>query len=166
MAIRGRKIFEKIINILLDILIVVLGIILLVFIYNNIQTRILGNDYSSLFGYSTFEVVTGSMDPEIQIGDWIIVKYAGNNIEPKDVITYQKDGEFVTHRVIEEYNGTYITKGDANNTKDDPVSREQIVGKVVKVLPSFGILRKTILNIYWERSFNDYIIINYSFIVW
>ena len=146
MVMRGRKIFEKIISVLLDILIIILGIILLVFIYNNIQTRILGNDYSSLFGYSTFEVLTGSMDPEIQIGDWIIVKYAGNNIEPKDVITYQKNGDFITHRVIEEYNGTYITKGDANNTKDDPVSREQIVGKVVKVLPNFGILRKTILS--------------------
>ena len=149
MVINFRKIFEKIISISLDILIVMFGFILLVFVYNNIQTKILGNDYSSLFGFSTFEVQTGSMEGErkdsISIGDWIVVKYT-TNIEPGDIITFHKDDNFVTHRVVEEYNGTYITMGDANNSKDEPVSREQIVGKVVKILPSFGIIRKTILN--------------------
>ena len=149
MVINARKIFEKIVSIFLDILIIIFGFILLVFIYKNIQTKILGNDYSSLFGYSAFEVITGSMEgneeDSISVGDWIIVKYT-NNIQLDDIITYQKDGSFVTHRVIEEYNGTYITKGDANNTKDDPVSREQIVGKVVKILPNFGIIKKTLFN--------------------
>ena len=42
--------------------------------------------------------------------------------------------------------GTYVTKGDANNSKDEPISKEQIVGKVVKIIPGFGIIRKTILN--------------------
>ena len=149
MVISARKVFEKIVSIFLDILIIIFGFILLVFIYKNIQTKILGNDYSSLFGYSAFEVVTGSMEGELEdsisVGDWIIVKYT-NNIQLKDIITYEKDGSFITHRVIEEYNGTYITKGDANSGKDDPVSREQIVGKVVKILPNFGIIKKTIFN--------------------
>lgn len=151
MVMSGRRFFEKIVSILLDVLIVIFGFILLVFIYKNIQTRVLGNDYSSLFGFSFFEVQTGSMegnlDDSISVGDWIIVKYT-NNIELQDIITFQKDGNFITHRVIEEYNGTYITKGDANNTKDDPVSREQVVGKVVKILPNFGIIKRTILNPY------------------
>lgn len=149
MVISARKVFEKIVSIFLDVLIIIFGFILLVFIYKNIQTKILGNDYSSLFGYSAFEVVTGSMEGELEdsisVGDWIIVKYT-NNIQLKDIITYEKDGSFITHRVIEEYNGTYITKGDANSGKDDPVSREQIVGKVVKILPNFGIIKKTIFN--------------------
>ena len=151
MAISGRKILEKIVSILLDILIVIFGFILLVFIYKNIQVKILGHDYADLFGYTTFEVQTGSMvgdkEDSINAGDWIIVKKT-NNIQLEDVISYQKDGAIITHRVIEEYNGTYITRGDANNAKDDPVSREQIVGKVVKILPSFGVIRKTILNPY------------------
>lgn len=151
MAKSVRKVIEKIVSIILDILIVIFGFILLMFIYKNIQTKILGNDYTSLFGYSTFEVKTGSMEgnlkDSISAGDWVVVKYT-NNIQLGDTITFQKDGSFITHRVIEEYNGTYITKGDANNAKDDPVSREQIVGKVVKILPAFGILRKTILNPY------------------
>ena len=151
MVISGRKVLEKIFSILLDILIVLFGFILLVFIYNNVQTRILNNEYSSIFGYSFFEVQTGSMEGEVEdsvsIGDWVVVKQTPN-IQLEDIITYQKDGAFITHRVIEEYNGTYITKGDANNAKDDPVSREQIVGKVVKILPGFGFIRKTILNPY------------------
>ncbi len=36
---------------------------------------------------------------------------------------------FITHRIVEVGNGTYITKGDANNTEDKPVEQEQIIGK-------------------------------------
>ena len=49
----------------------IFGIILLVSIYNNVQIKILGNKYSSFFGYSTFEVQTGSMADTINPGDWI-----------------------------------------------------------------------------------------------
>lgn len=145
MSSKHKRITEKIVNIALDILIFIFGIILLISIYNNIQINILGNDYSSFFGRSIFEVQTGSMAGTIEAGDWIIVKYS-DNIELDDIVTYKQDKEFVTHRVIEAYKGTYVTKGDANNTKDKPISKEQIVGKVVKVLPHFGLLKKTIFN--------------------
>lgn len=141
----NKKSFEKIVNILLDICIFIFGLILLISIYKGIQVKILGNDYSSFFGYSIFEVQTGSMADEINAGDWIIVK-AEKDVKINDVITFEQNDEYITHRVIEAYNGTYITKGDANNSKDDPISQEQIVGKVVKVLPLFGILRSTLFN--------------------
>ena len=140
-----KMIIKKIINIVLDILIVLLGIILLITIYNNIQVNILGNDYASFFGHSVFEVQTGSMEPEISAGDWIVVKY-DNNIKLKDIVTFEHKDEFITHRVIEAYNDTFVTKGDANNAKDSPINKDQIVGKVVKILPHFGLLRKTIFN--------------------
>ena len=145
MITNNKNVAKKIINIILDILIVILGIILLITIYNNIQIKILGNDYASFFGHSIFEVQTGSMEPEISAGDWIVVKY-DNNIELNDIVTFQYKGEFITHRVIESYNGTYVTKGDANNAKDTPISKDQIIGKVTKILPNFGIFRKTIFN--------------------
>ena len=145
MITNNKNVAKKIINIILDILIVILGIILLITIYNNIQIKILGNDYASFFGHSIFEVQTGSMEPEIFAGDWIVVKY-DNNIELNDIVTFQYKGEFITHRVIESYNGTYVTKGDANNAKDTPISKDQIIGKVTKILPNFGIFRKTIFN--------------------
>lgn len=140
-----QKAIENVINILLNILIIVFGIILLISIYNNIQINILKNDYSSFFGYSTFEVQTGSMSGEIEAGDWVIVK-ATKDIKLNDIITFKEGDEFTTHRVIEKYNDTYVTKGDVNNSKDEPITDEEIVGKVVNVLPHFGILRKTLFN--------------------
>ena len=141
----NNTIAKKIVNIILDILIVILAIILLITIYNNIQTKILGNDYASFFGNTVFEVQTGSMEPEISAGDWIIVKYE-KNIQLNDIVTFEHKGQYITHRVIEAYNGTYVTKGDANSAKDAPISKDKIIGKVTKVLPHFGILRKTIFN--------------------
>ena len=85
------------------------------------------------------------MADEINAGDWIIVK-SEKDIKVNDVITFVQDGEFITHRVVESYGGTFITKGDANNSKDEPITKEQIVGKVIKVLPLFGIFRKTLFN--------------------
>ena len=141
----NNTIAKKIVNIILDVLIVLLAIILLITIYNNIQIKILGNDYASFFGNSVFEVQTGSMEPEISAGDWIIVKYE-KNIQLNDIVTFEHKGQYITHRVIEAYNGTYVTKGDANSAKDAPISKDKIIGKVTKVLPHFGILRKTIFN--------------------
>ena len=145
MKFKKRGIYEKIVNMVLDILIVVFGIFLLISIYNNVQVKILGNEYSSFFGYSTFEVQTGSMSDTINPGDWIIVKIT-KNIKLDDIITYSQKGDFITHRVVETYKDSYITKGDANNSKDDAINKEQVVGKVVKILPAFGIIRKTFFN--------------------
>ena len=142
---KKKNVREKILNIVLNTFIVVFGIILLFSIYNNVQVSIFGKDYSDFFGYSIFEVQTGSMKPEIDPGDWILVK-SSQNIKLDDIITYKQDGEFITHRVIGVYNNTFITKGDANNSKDDPIDQKQVVGKVVKILPHFGILKKTIFN--------------------
>ena len=77
-----------------------------------------------------FEVQTGSMKDTIHAGDLILVKYQ-EVINLGDIITYSHDGEFITHRVIEVYKDTFVTKGDFNNVKDDPISKDQVVGKVV-----------------------------------
>ena len=140
-----KQLLEKVINVILNILIFIFGVFLLISIYNNIQVNILGNDYSSFFGYSMFEVQTGSMSKAIEAGDMIVVKKE-NDIEINDIITFKQGNDFVTHRVVEIYNDTLVTRGDANNTKDDPITKSQVVGKVVKVLPGFGIIRKILFN--------------------
>ncbi len=140
-----KEIISKITNVVLDILLVVFAFILLISIYKNIQVKVLGKSYADFFGISVFEVQTGSMTGTIGISDWIIVKQS-DNIEVNDIITFKKDNDFITHRVVEKYKGTYITKGDANSAKDDPISKEQIVGKVVKIIPKFGIVKRTLFN--------------------
>lgn len=144
--INKKEFIKKITNIILNILICFFVVILFISIYSGFQVRILKNDYANFFGYSMFEVQTGSMKDEINPSDWIIIKLT-KDVEINDVVTYKHDGNYITHRVIEAYQGTYVTKGDNNNTKDDPIDQSQIVGKVVKVLRGFGILRKTIFNL-------------------
>ena len=142
---KDKKWVEKIINIVLNVFIFLFGILLLISIYNNIQTKLMKKSYADFFGFSMFEVQTGSMADEINPGDWIIVKNT-DNLKLNDIITYKFGEEYITHRIIEVYNGIYVTKGDANNAKDEPITEEQVVGKVVKILPHFGIFKKTILN--------------------
>ena len=50
-----------------------------------------------------------------------------------DVVVWRgEDGKgFVIHRVIEMREDTFITKGDANFTDDEPVRYEQLVGKAI-----------------------------------
>ena len=140
-----NKIIEKIVNLLLNILIVFFGIILLISLYITVQTKVLHNDYANFFGYSIFEVQTGSMADTINIGDWIIVGL-DKNIKINDIVTYKLNKDYITHRVVEAYKDTYVTMGDANNAKDEKITEDQIIGKVVKILPKFGIFRKTIFN--------------------
>ena len=139
------NLLKKICNIILDILIGIFSVILIVTIYNDIQVKAFNKDYADFFGYTTFEVQTGSMVPAVNINDLVIVKI---DKSPKlnDIITYKKGNSFITHRVVEAYKETYVTKGDANNTKDDAIKKDQIVGKVIKVIPNFGTMRKTLLN--------------------
>lgn len=142
---KDNKVVGKIIDYALNVLIVIFAIFLLISMYTFFQVKVLGNEYSDFFGYSLFEVQTGSMHGTIESGDWIVVK-KGHEVNIGEIVTYKHGNEFITHRIIESYKGTYITKGDANNAKDDPIDQSQIVGRVVKVLHGFGILRKTIFN--------------------
>ena len=110
---------RKACNIFLDFLIILLGIIILINVYSYIQIKILNKSYSSFFDYSVFEVQTGSMKPAISPSDVIIVK-SDKNPNVNDIITYKKDNDFITHRVVEKSGNNYITKGDANKDEDLP----------------------------------------------
>ena len=139
------EIVKKNINKIFNIIITVLIILLLANIIASFQTTFLGKDYNNIFGYTLFEVKTGSMEDTLKVGDWVLVKIT-DDVELNDIITYEEDNSFITHRIIEIYKDTYITKGDANNSKDSPVLKSQIVGKVIKIFPKFGIIKKTLLN--------------------
>lgn len=140
-----KKNIEKIVNYTLNILIVLFSIVLLITLYNSIQLKVFKNSYSNFFGYSVFEIQTNSMADEIFADDWIIVKIT-KNVDIGDVITFDDNGKFLTHRIIEKFGETYVTKGDANNSKDEPIDKGQIVGKVNTILPGFGTIRKTVFD--------------------
>lgn len=138
-------VLKKIVKIITNTILVILFIILAIIIFVKAKTLLNGNNYFELFGYSVFEVATGSMEPAISKNDIIITKKS-NSYEINDVITFAKDKNYITHRILSKNNDTYITKGDANNTADNPVTNEVIIGKVIKVYPNLGIWKKVFTN--------------------
>lgn len=94
------------------------------------------------FGYSPLLVATGSMSGTIEAGDMVII-HAREEYCEGDIITFLPEGDAVptTHRIVEVCeDGTFITRGDANNANDsDPVSADRVLGAVVGVIPGVGI---------------------------
>ena len=135
------KIVGKFLSLILNILLIIVTIIIIIGGYYIYQIKITKNDYANLFGYTFFEVATGSMEPTMSIGDVVVVKIT-KEIEQNDIIVY-KDGEsIITHRLIEKDNEKLIAKGDANNSEDKPIEESMVLGKVVKIIPKIGIWRR------------------------
>lgn len=139
------NIFEKLIQIILNILIVVAFLIILLVGYNYIQLEILHKDYTDFFGYTIFEVSTGSMKDTLNIYDVILVKIT-KEVKQNDIITYKYEDEIITHRIVEIDEEKIITKGDANNTEDKVIKKDNIIGKVISIYSKAGI---------WVRVFSE-----------
>lgn len=137
------KFFEKVLKIFFDILIFVMLLLLFIMAFNFLQINILKNQYSNLFGYTLFNVSTGSMSGTIEIDDIILVKIT-KDIKKNDIITFKKDNDIITHRIIDINNNYITTKGDANNQKDEPIKYENVIGKVVKNYHKLGIWIKVL----------------------
>ena len=91
----------------------------------------------SLFGFSCLKVITGSMMPEIEVGESIIIKRC-KEYKVGDIITFIQDDEIITHRISSISDGNYYTRGDANNCDDlEPIKYNQIYGKVIYHFNSF-----------------------------
>lgn len=93
-------------------------------------------------GYRPMVVISGSMEPSINIGDLVVTAPLRHGY-PKvgEVIAYSFYGKIVLHRVI-GYGpgGTVITKGDANNVPDPrPVKLKYIMGVLKLRIPYVGV---------------------------
>ncbi len=123
-----KKILKKI-----DFFTLILIILLIIVSYCYAQLKIFGKEYINCCGYTIFQVITGSMEDTIKIKDIVIVKLT-DDVKENDIITYRAGENFVTHRVISIQDKEIITKGDANNTEDNPISKNDIIGKVVFII--------------------------------
>lgn len=130
------RIIKLIKNIICWTLIAVLVFTLVVFF----MSRINGST-PSVFGYSIFRVSSGSMEPELKVGDIILDKVVENPeaLKVGDVITFKSDdyGDMlVTHKVIRapyEENGKLMlqTKGVANEIADNPIRIDEVKGIMI-----------------------------------
>ena len=139
------KKLSKILGYILNVLIILVTIIIILAIYYFIQIKVFNKPYANIFGYTFFEVATGSMEPTIDVGDVIIVKVT-NEVNENDIIVCNKDNAFITHRLIRIEEENFITKGDANNTEDEPMNKSDLVGKVVNIIPNFSLWKKVIFT--------------------
>lgn len=125
----------------------ILGALLRAFGYALLITVI----FAYILGYKFMIVTSGSMEPRLPVGSLIIVTPIDyEDLEIGDIVTMNKGGYHVTHRINEKrYNGTtlagpgeegfdeeawekgtWCTKGDNSDSKDGPFYAEQLVGKV------------------------------------
>ena len=101
---------------------------------------------SGFFKYYAIAVATGSMVPNISIGDVVIVnqKYDLNDIKVSDIIAVKYDNKIIVHRIVKIVNNNdelYIyTKGDANKSLDNYiVNKDMIIGVVNIKIPYIGL---------------------------
>ncbi len=89
--------------------------------------------------YKIFLVQSGSMSPALKTGDMVIVKPV-SKYQSNDIITFNSHQNFtVTHRIIKETDGSFITKGDANSVTDqNPIKTSDVLGKVFFTIPKIG----------------------------
>lgn len=130
----------KVLRTLINILSVLMIILALFVLLSVIMTK--PGQAPSVMGYSSFRVLSGSMEPTIRTNSMIIVKKTDPAmIRSGDIISfYSSDpslgGAVNTHRVlsVEQQNGVYIfyTKGDANVIPDEyTTSGYDVIGVVV-----------------------------------
>ncbi len=128
-----------------NLLTVGLLIVLVLVIYGRLTVTFSENSYPNYFGYTFFEVSSGSMEPALSVNDVILVKIGYDNYKKGDIITYVNDkGEIITHRIVIVNADTLTVKGDANNTIDTPIQKSQVIGKVERVYPQLSVWQKVI----------------------
>lgn len=123
--------------------IITVALILAVLLCLYIAISVMTTGRVSIFGFSLFRVVTGSMEPEIPVGSLLWCQTTDIDAVAVDDIVcfYSKEGRLqgkvITHRVIQILEGTdgqiwLETKGDANAVSDiQYVTADNLIGKVI-----------------------------------
>lgn len=165
------KIENRIRNILYGIMYAVLIIIMVYNISLIAQNILKPNKTPSFLGVKTYVIISGSMEPNIEIGD-IVVGKAEENLDIGDVISYRKGQSVITHRITQinkNENGEieYRTQGDNNNVEDEEsIKPSNIEGKVIKIVPKLGkvtlILQNKVIIIFIFIIFYIYVSRNYK----
>lgn len=126
-----KNIFNKTISILIILLLIILCL-------NTLCTK--SDLIFKLIGFRSYTVLSGSMEPNINAGDLVIIKHKDkSNISIDDVVTFKEDNKIITHRIIKDSVEGYTTKGDNNNVADSTLLHsENILGEVILTLPKIG----------------------------
>lgn len=118
-------------------ILVVISALIGLSIYSINIARLNGDAMPMPLGFGATVVLSGSMEPELSTGDLLIVQKTQDCVQ-NDVVVFQTGRSAVVHRIVSIDGDTVITKGDANNTEDDPITFAHIKGKVILAIPLVG----------------------------
>lgn len=133
--------------------------ILILIIFCIVITQKISNNNKSVLGFRIFRVATGSMYPEYNVNDVLLVKETkiseikvGDNIAYRGIVN-EEPNSVITHKVIDietnnEREVNIHTKGIANEIEDPIVKEEQVYGVVIKKIYTLSIINKIITSIY------------------
>jgi len=103
------------------------------------------------------------MAPMLREGDSVLIKYENEDIRVGDIIVFGSPKDFCIHRVVCVRNNdgmdTFTVKGDLSNDVHPPISRDQILGKVIEVHGLNGHIRfdstfwRGLNYLLWLRSY-------------
>ena len=134
-----------------------------------VQAVVRPNETPAFLGYKMYVIISGSMQPELEVGDIVVVKKINpNDLKKDDVISFRKGQTIITHRIVEvkkaEEKLQFLTKGDNNNTNDkDLVSDKEIEGIVVNKIQKLG---KIVLKLRDKTLIIVIILIYYIFLMY
>lgn len=137
---------------------IILTILISLFIINLILSF---EENTHILGIYMFNIVSGSMEPTLEINDVVIVKKCpANELKEGDIITFLQEDRTISHRILKITNDEgelkFITKGDNNEIADkDEVDSDKIYGKVLFSVKRIGKIIQYIQNI---RGFINIII--------
>ena len=137
---------KTIIKWIVNLLTIILVVILIVVIYGKLSLTFSNKKYANYFGYTLFEVASGSMRPTLDINDVVLVKISKDNLNANDIIAFESENDIITHRIIFIDGNTITVKGDSNNVVDKPIEKEQVIGKVIKTYSKLGVWKKVLME--------------------
>lgn len=103
------------------------------------------NLYPILTGGKIYQIETGSMEPTIKTGAYVLVRPT-EELKTGQVVMFDQSGYPVpiVHRVVAINAGdkTLTTRGDANGTEDASIDRSQVRGVVTDVFSQYGVYHR------------------------
>lgn len=134
----GKKNIKQIIvTVSRRLLLIILGLLLGISVYLANARSLIRNDLPMPFGTGIAVVLSGSMEPKLQVGDLIIVREV-ESYSVGDIVVYRAPRELIVHRIVEIDGDSIITQGDANNSPDEAIDKSDIFGVVVSNIPLLG----------------------------
>lgn len=103
------------------------------------------NAYPMLMGGKIYQIETGSMEPTIKTGSYVLIR-PSEELKTGRVVMFDEPGSAVpiVHRIVAINAGGKMltTRGDNNGADDSSIDRSQVRGVVADVFTQYGVYHR------------------------